>query len=66
MFRMHHAMVVGYGLTPDRPMTVLMNGPMYHSAPNSYARGALILGPTSCSRRSSIPKVSSRLSRRTE
>jgi long-chain acyl-CoA synthetase len=44
MFRMQHAMVVGYGLMPDRAMTVLMNGPMYHSAPNSYARGALLLG----------------------
>lgn len=29
-----------YGLSPDRPMVVMMTGPMYHSAPNSYGLAA--------------------------
>jgi long-chain acyl-CoA synthetase len=29
-----------WGLRPDEPATVLMNGPMYHSAPNSYGMSA--------------------------
>jgi len=29
---------IGYGLAEPRSRMVLMNGPMYHSAPNSYAR----------------------------
>ncbi|MES2072047.1 MAG: acyl-CoA synthetase [Pseudomonadota bacterium] len=33
-----------YGLTPDQPMRVLMNGPMYHSAPNSYGITSARLG----------------------
>ena len=35
---------IGYGLNADTPMTVLMNGPMYHSAPNSYGMLAFNLG----------------------
>jgi long-chain acyl-CoA synthetase len=37
-------MAGGYGLSPAAPMTVLMNGPMYHSAPGSYVQVALKLG----------------------
>jgi long-chain acyl-CoA synthetase len=29
---------VGYGLAGDAPKIVLMNGPMYHAAPNSYGQ----------------------------
>ena len=32
---------LGYGLTGSDRMVVLMNGPMYHSAPNSYAMMSL-------------------------
>jgi long-chain acyl-CoA synthetase len=35
-----------FGLRPDTPATVLMTGPMYHSAPNAYARTALRVGAT--------------------
>ena len=35
---------VGYGLEPGEPKTVLMNGPMYHSAPNGYGLVAFALG----------------------
>ncbi|WP_428390469.1 AMP-binding protein [Lichenicoccus sp.] len=34
----------GYGLAGEAPRTVLMNGPMYHSAPNSYAQIAFAGG----------------------
>lgn len=34
----------GYGLAGDAPMRVLINGPMYHTAPNSYAQIALRKG----------------------
>ncbi len=34
---------VGYGLTPDEPIVALMNGPMYHSAPNAYGIAAFSL-----------------------
>ena len=34
----------GYGLLPGEPVTVLMNGPMYHSAPNGYGFVAFALG----------------------
>lgn len=30
----------GYGLRPDEEMRILMTGPMYHSAPNSYGLAA--------------------------
>jgi len=33
-----------WGLRPDEPATVLMNGPMYHSAPNSYGMSAARAG----------------------
>jgi long-chain acyl-CoA synthetase len=33
-----------FGLKPGAPAVVLMNGPMYHSAPNGYALFALRLG----------------------
>ena len=33
-----------YGLAPGRPMTVLINGPMYHTAPNAYATQAYAMG----------------------
>jgi len=33
-----------YGFEEPAPIRVLMNGPMYHSAPNSYARLALSVG----------------------
>jgi long-chain acyl-CoA synthetase len=33
-----------FGLTQDAPAVVLMNGPMYHSAPNAYGMNALRLG----------------------
>jgi long-chain acyl-CoA synthetase len=33
-----------FGLVPGAPATVLMNGPMYHSAPNAYAMGAVRVG----------------------
>ncbi len=33
-----------YGLVPGAPMTVLVNGPMYHTAPNAYAMQALAMG----------------------
>ena len=36
----------GYGLLPGEPITVLMNGPMYHSAPNGYGLVAFALGAT--------------------
>ncbi|MBD5633884.1 MAG: AMP-binding protein [Candidatus Eremiobacteraeota bacterium] len=35
---------LGYGLRSDGEMTVLMNGPMYHSAPNSYGMIAFNAG----------------------
>jgi long-chain acyl-CoA synthetase len=41
---MQRTTVEGFGLGTERQMTVLMNGPMYHSAPNSYAQAALMLG----------------------
>ncbi|WP_394777811.1 acyl-CoA synthetase [Undibacterium sp.] len=41
---MSAATAAAYGLTPDQPMRVLMNGPMYHSAPNSYGTTAARLG----------------------
>lgn len=33
-----------FGLAPGAPATVLMNGPMYHSAPNAYGMGAVRVG----------------------
>ncbi len=33
-----------WGLSPDEPAVVLMNGPMYHSAPNNYGMTALRAG----------------------
>ena len=36
----------GYGLRPDEEIVVLMNGPMYHSAPNAYGLAAFSLGAT--------------------
>lgn len=33
-----------YGFGFERPMVVLMTGPLYHSAPNSYAAGAMAMG----------------------
>ncbi len=41
---MSSATSAAYGLTPDQPMRVLMNGPMYHSAPNSYGITSARLG----------------------
>lgn len=41
---MSAATAAAYGLTTDRPMRVLMNGPMYHSAPNSYGITSARLG----------------------
>ncbi|WP_368039986.1 acyl-CoA synthetase [Sphingomonas bacterium] len=35
------AAAIGYGFGADEARTVLMNGPMYHSAPNSYGMLAL-------------------------
>ena len=35
---------VVFGLAPGAPLVVLMNGPMYHSAPNGYGLFALRLG----------------------
>lgn len=40
----HHAVV--YGLTPTEPIVALMTAPLYHSAPNAYARSALHCGAT--------------------
>jgi len=43
--RMQEVAAAAYGLARDgRPMTVLMTGPMYHTAPNSYGMLALQLG----------------------
>jgi long-chain acyl-CoA synthetase len=42
--RMQAASAAAYGLTPGARMVVLMNGPMYHSAPNSYGLAAARLG----------------------
>ena len=36
-------LVEGYGLTADADMRILMTGPMYHSAPNSYGLAAASL-----------------------
>lgn len=36
----------GYGLSPEKRMTVLMTGPMYHSAPNSYGLIAAAIAET--------------------
>jgi long-chain acyl-CoA synthetase len=33
-----------FGLVPGAPATVLMNGPMYHSAPNAYGLGSVRVG----------------------
>jgi long-chain acyl-CoA synthetase len=33
-----------WGLSPEEPAVVLMNGPMYHSAPNNYGMTALRAG----------------------
>ncbi|GGC68847.1 acyl-CoA synthetase [Undibacterium terreum] len=41
---MSAATSAAYGLTTDQPMWVLMNGPMYHSAPNSYGITSARLG----------------------
>ena len=41
---MSTATAAAYGLTPEQPMRVLMNGPMYHSAPNSYGLTSARLG----------------------
>lgn len=35
-----------YGLMPGEPMVVMMTGPMYHSAPNSYGLAATALAKT--------------------
>jgi long-chain acyl-CoA synthetase len=35
-----------FGLKADEPAVVLMNGPMYHSAPNAYGMNAIRLGKT--------------------
>lgn len=35
---------VAYNLNSSRPMVMLMNGPMYHTAPNSYLQVALAAG----------------------
>jgi len=35
---------IWWGLSPDEPATVLMNGPMYHSAPNNYGMSAFRSG----------------------
>jgi len=37
---------VTFGLKPNEPAVVLMNGPMYHSAPNAYGMNALRQGHT--------------------
>ena len=37
-------MAVTFGLKPDEPTVALMNGPMYHSAPNAFGLHALRLG----------------------
>ena len=37
---------LGYRLDSRRQMTVLINGPMYHAAPNSYSKLALASGAT--------------------
>lgn len=42
--KMRSLIIIGYGFSPDRPMTALMNGPMYHTAPNTYAMTAFALG----------------------
>jgi long-chain acyl-CoA synthetase len=42
--RLWQGVAMAYGFTPDRPMVVLMTGPLYHSAPNSYATAALAMG----------------------
>ena len=44
--RLQGASATAYGLTVDagEPMVVLMNGPMYHSAPNSYGMNAARIG----------------------
>lgn len=36
----------GYGLRPDEQVRVLMTGPMYHSAPNSYGLNAAAIAET--------------------
>ncbi len=35
---------VWWGMSADRPAVVLMNGPMYHSAPNNYGMSAVRTG----------------------
>src|SRR5258706_11010152 len=37
-------MAVTFGLAPHQPSVVLMNGPMYHSAPNAYGMFAVRIG----------------------
>src|SRR5260221_3473690 len=37
-------MAAAFGLKADEPTVALMNGPMYHSAPNSYALNAIRIG----------------------
>ncbi|MEP6786646.1 MAG: acyl-CoA synthetase [Sphingomonadales bacterium] len=41
---MTRAAATGYGLLLEGAKVVLINGPMYHSAPNSYARFAMAVG----------------------
>src|SRR5258706_11886576 len=42
--RNYDRMGVTFGLKPNEPSVVLMNGPMYHSAPNAYGMYAIRLG----------------------
>ena len=40
--------------------THLVAAPLYHSGPNTYCEGAVLLGATSCSRTVSTPRSGSR------
>ena len=46
-----------WGLTADPSIVVLMNGPMYHSAPATYAMNSARLGLKSCCSRVSMPRT---------
>jgi long-chain acyl-CoA synthetase len=48
---------IAYGIKPNDDQVILMNGPMYHSAPNSYGMLAFRKAAESCSSRASIPRT---------
>ena len=48
---------IAYGVKPNEDQVILMNGPMYHSAPNSYGMWRSAAAAPSCSNRVSIPRT---------